>query len=97
MNKKAIAADKVTAGLYLQSFQTSSFQYHSLLGFGEYAVRTSDSVAPVSEDWLVITTGQTGMHPLTREMSPEIEEEIAQAFSNVNNLVLHTLKQTGHS
>ncbi|KAE8310942.1 hypothetical protein BDV41DRAFT_566226 [Aspergillus transmontanensis] len=73
----------------------ASFQYYSLLGFGEYCRENLGfSGSCVIEDWLVIYRPKqvlhiriiSGMRPLTRETSPGIEEEIAQAFSNVNNL-----------
>ena len=37
------------------------------------------------------------MNPLTRETSPKIEEQIAQAFNNINDLIIHTLVQEGHA
>lgn len=36
-----------------------------------------------------------GMDPLTRNTSLKIEEQIAQAFNNVNNLIVHTLIHEG--
>lgn len=38
-----------------------------------------------------------GMYPLTRNTSPKLEEQIAQAFNNVNDLIIHTLVQAGHA
>lgn len=38
-----------------------------------------------------------GMDPLIKNTSPKIEEQIAQAFNNVNNLIVHTLNHEGHS
>ena len=37
------------------------------------------------------------MDPLTRETSPKIDEQIAQAFNNINDLIIHTLAQEGHT
>jgi hypothetical protein len=38
-----------------------------------------------------------GMDPLTRKSSPNVEDQIAQAFNNVNDLIIHTLTQEGHA
>jgi enamine deaminase RidA (YjgF/YER057c/UK114 family) len=45
----------------------------------------------------LIVIGQTGMDPLTKKSSPNVEDQIAQAFNNVNDLIIHTLTQEGHA
>ncbi|KAL7891949.1 Endoribonuclease L-PSP/chorismate mutase-like protein [Trichoderma sp. SZMC 28014] len=38
-------------------------------------------------------TGQTGKDPSTGKVPPTIGEEIAKAFSNMNDVILHSLRQ----
>ncbi|OOO04958.1 Endoribonuclease L-PSP [Aspergillus oryzae] len=45
----------------------------------------------------MIVTGQTGMDPLTLKTSPIFEEEVTQAFQNINDLILLTLKKEGRT
>ncbi|KAB8227251.1 hypothetical protein ETB97_006161 [Aspergillus alliaceus] len=75
----------------------ASFKYHALPGFGEECrEKYGFSDACIIGNRLVVT-GQTGMNPLTRVTSPKIEEQIAQAFNNINDLIIHTLVQEGHA
>jgi enamine deaminase RidA (YjgF/YER057c/UK114 family) len=37
------------------------------------------------------------MNPLTKETSPKIEEQIAQAFKNIDDLIIHTLTKDGYA
>ncbi|GLA28362.1 hypothetical protein M752DRAFT_335939 [Aspergillus phoenicis ATCC 13157] len=75
----------------------ASFKYHALPGFGEECrEKYGFSDACIIGNRLVVT-GQTGMNPLTRETSPKIEEQIAQAFNNIYDLIIHTLVQEGHA
>ncbi|KAL2837217.1 Endoribonuclease L-PSP/chorismate mutase-like protein [Aspergillus pseudodeflectus] len=75
----------------------SSFNYYSLPGFGEECrEKYGFSDACIIGDRLVIT-GQTGMDPLTRVTSPDIEAQIAQAFRNVDDLIIHTLAHAGNA
>ncbi|OOF94524.1 hypothetical protein ASPCADRAFT_208195 [Aspergillus carbonarius ITEM 5010] len=37
--------------------------------------------------------GQTGMSPTSTTIPPTIEDEVAQAFTNINEVILYTLEQ----
>ncbi|GKZ69503.1 hypothetical protein AnigIFM50267_004712 [Aspergillus niger] len=37
--------------------------------------------------------GQTGMSPTSTEVPPTLEEEVAQAFNNINEVILYTLEK----
>ncbi|KAJ5975076.1 Endoribonuclease L-PSP/chorismate mutase-like protein [Penicillium waksmanii] len=75
----------------------ASFRYHALPGFGEECrEKYGFSDACLIGNRLVVT-GQTGMDPLTRETSPKIEEQIAQAFKNIDDLIIRTLVKEGHT
>ncbi|CAI7599905.1 unnamed protein product [Penicillium bialowiezense] len=70
----------------------ANFDYYSLPGFGEQCRKEygfSDSC--IIGDRMIIT-GQTGMNPLTLKTSLNFDEEAAQAFQNVNDLIVHTLR-----
>lgn len=36
------------------------------------------------------------MNPDTLQTSPDIEDQVAQAFENINNLIIRTLEYAGH-
>ncbi|KAH8434292.1 uncharacterized protein LDX57_011932 [Aspergillus melleus] len=75
----------------------ASLDYYSLPGFGDKCRKEfgfSDSCVIGN---CIFTTGQTGMDPVTQKTSPVFEEEVAQAFSNINNIILHTLKKANIS
>ncbi|KAJ6088085.1 Endoribonuclease L-PSP/chorismate mutase-like protein [Penicillium canescens] len=75
----------------------ASLRYHALPGFGEDCrEKYGFSDACLIGNRLVVT-GQTGINPLTRETSPKIEEQIAQAFKNIDDLIIHTLIKEGHA
>ncbi|KAL5363815.1 hypothetical protein BJX96DRAFT_122821 [Aspergillus floccosus] len=73
----------------------ASFKYYALPCFGEECrEKYGFSDACIIDNRLVITR-QTGMDPVTRKASQMIEEQIIQAFKNVNGLIIHTLFQAG--
>ncbi|GIC92490.1 uncharacterized protein Aud_008956 [Aspergillus udagawae] len=75
----------------------ASFNYHALPGFGEECRdKYGFSDACIIGNRLIVT-GQTGMDPLTKKSSPNAEDQIAQAFNNVNDLIIHSLIQEGHA
>ncbi|PLN83664.1 Endoribonuclease L-PSP/chorismate mutase-like protein [Aspergillus taichungensis] len=74
----------------------SSFTYHSLPGFGEQCCEEYGfSDACIIGDRIIVT-GQTGMNPITLQTSADIGEQVAQAFENINNLIVHALGKEGH-
>ncbi|KAB8275158.1 hypothetical protein BDV30DRAFT_247903 [Aspergillus minisclerotigenes] len=75
----------------------STFKYYSLPGFGEECREKygfSDSC--IIGDRMIVT-GHTGMDALTLKTSPIFEEEVTQAFQNINDLILLTLKKEGRT
>ncbi|CAH0024686.1 unnamed protein product [Clonostachys rhizophaga] len=76
----------------------SSLTFYAAPGFGKQCQEMFGfSDACIIGDRMV-TTGQIGGNPLDREaqQSMSLEEEIAQAFKNVNNVILTTLEQAKH-
>ncbi|KAJ5817047.1 hypothetical protein N7447_009280 [Penicillium robsamsonii] len=77
--------------------QMANFNYHSLPGFGEQCRKEygfSDSC--IIGDRMFVT-GQTGMDPLTLKTSLDFDEEAAQAFQNVNDLIVQTFNDAKSS
>ncbi|KAJ6071166.1 hypothetical protein N7499_009180 [Penicillium canescens] len=75
----------------------ANFNYYSLPGFGEQCRKQYGfSDACIIGDRMIVT-GQTGMNPLSLETSPNFDQEVTQAFQNVNDLILHTLKDARSS
>ncbi|KAI9930722.1 hypothetical protein ASPWEDRAFT_182694 [Aspergillus wentii DTO 134E9] len=71
----------------------ASLIYYSLPGFGEKCrVEYGFSDSCIIGD-RIVTTGQTGMNPLTLKTSSNFDEEVSQAFSNMNDLIMHALKK----
>ncbi|GKZ37794.1 hypothetical protein AbraIFM66950_009553 [Aspergillus brasiliensis] len=74
----------------------SSFTYYSLPGFGEQCRQQYGfSDACIIGDRLIVT-GQTGMNPYTSQTSPDLEDQVAQAFENIKSLIERTLQQANH-
>ncbi|KAJ6032912.1 uncharacterized protein N7446_008795 [Penicillium canescens] len=75
----------------------ANFNYYSLPGFGEQCRKQYGfSDACIIGDRMIVT-GQTGMNPLSLETSPNFDQEVTQAFQNVNDLILQTLKDARSS
>ncbi|UKZ61353.1 uncharacterized protein TrAtP1_002619 [Trichoderma atroviride] len=73
----------------------SSLTYYSLPGYSEsWREKYGFSDACLLGSRLEVT-GQTGKDPSTGNVPATIEEEIAQAFSNMNDVILHSLRQAG--
>ncbi|GAQ43137.1 hypothetical protein ABZX51_011313 [Aspergillus tubingensis] len=74
----------------------SSFTYYSLPSFGEQCRQLYGfSDACIIGDHLIVT-GQTGMNPYTSQTSPDLEDQVAQAFENIKSLIERTLQQAGY-
>ncbi|KAL6889982.1 Endoribonuclease L-PSP/chorismate mutase-like protein [Trichoderma evansii] len=74
----------------------SSLTYYSLLGYSEaWREKYGFSDACILGSRLEVT-GQTGKVPSTGKVPATIEEEIAQAFSNFNDIILHSLREADH-
>ncbi|KAF2994670.1 hypothetical protein E8E13_001357 [Curvularia kusanoi] len=73
----------------------SSFKYYSAPGFGQVTrEQYGFSDACVIGNRIEVT-GQVGFHPDTLEVPSNLEAEVAQAFDNLNTVILHIIKESG--